>query len=348
MTLLPQYVFRVVHSGSAGAVIQEGNSTWFLSRASAEERASEEGGFTGPVANFDVFSRDDIAHQLECHISGWKSSGRRPFSSKWISTTGSFEAALNRAEWCTDTKFGNVKIYIIDTNTLQEATLTIVIFLAMKAYDVSPDIAGWKDDMFRYNSLTEWVFWDQIRASDVVEIDYNTFARPKKDVKKGCRLNLQEALPEVIKAGSFAEGSQRGIPRSVLHAQLYHSQHELREIEHFEEKVFATRSGRLPSVSNVARKDRRSAIDDAYLESIWSLAGDSKHKDVLFLWILSSMAKKFYVDDIVDAMVRLYPGVVSKQLHRVFKDDDHSQSKSLLVYYIPGPNCFGRVDINNY
>lgn len=223
----------------------------------------------------------------------------------------------------------------------------MLLFLAMRAYNVSPDIIGWKDDMYKYNSLTEWVFWDRVKATKVDSIGYKAFSQPARTPGKQWQLHLRDVLPEVVEAGTHTEGTRRGMPRTVLHALLYYSQSELAELAYFDDKVYATRSGPLPSIPKAAAKDKRCNIEPAYMDSLWVLAGDSEWKDILFVWMLSLMIKKFYVSSIVTAIIDLHPEIVTRRLHKVYKDKS-AASEYMLVYYMPGPKCLGRADINQY
>ncbi|KAK5953762.1 hypothetical protein OHC33_005031 [Knufia fluminis] len=346
LSLLPQHLFRVVQAGSAGRVVEENGITTFLSQALA---TTEE----PTTSKIDLFPMKDIAHQLKCHISGWRASGskRIPFASHYISTTDSWEAALNRAErhLCKGDK--DITIYVIDTNTLQEPANVQLMYLALKAWNVS-DIATWKSDMFRYGSLTEWIFWDKIVARDVDKILYASFARPARGLEapRGWCHQLPDLVPHVMHAAKHVEGTKAGVPRTVLHATMYHTSQEKKEIEDFDEKVFVGRmSKKLPKAPKSVQEDKRNQIDDQTIENVWDLIGERACRHVLFIWILSLMTKRYYDFSIVEAIVRRHPEAVTRSLEVVREHQVSGDGcTEVLVYCMPGPNCFGRVDVNHY
>ena len=299
------------------------------------------------AANFAAYEMDDIGDRLAAHISGWKNMRGIPMPSHFISTTDSFESALNRAERSLAMKRKNVTIYVVDTYTLQQPTLVMLMYLAVKAYDVATRLAPWRNEMFRYGSLTEWIWWDTIVASSVDKIDYVAFSRPGSGQVQGWRKHLSDIIPEVINAGHGKQNSPRGVPRTVLHATLYTSSSVEMARLHFDMTVWRGRCGPLPKLPKDVARDKRVTMEESDLEHVWQIASSYGRRDLVLMWLLSPMTQHYHVDSIVRTVVEYHPEVVTGNLHRV-QAAGTAAASHVLVYYMPGPNCFGRVDINQY
>ncbi|KAK6369152.1 hypothetical protein LTR64_007313 [Lithohypha guttulata] len=335
--LLPQYIFRVVHSESAGKVFEKDGITHFESHAVHTHGSSA----------FDAFTQDEITDQLRAHICGWTSTGGQPFSSHFISTTDSFECALNRAERHVVNKGTDITIYVIDTNSLQQPTVAILMFLALQAWNVSSKLPEWRNELYRYGSLTEWLFWDEIAASWVDRIEYPKFANPKRTSDNRWKLSLRDVIPDVVDAARGDENTKRGVPRTILHAALYSTQRMEEERRYFDLSVFVGRCGPLPDAPASVKRDKRANISAQHIEDVWTLASATNSKNLVFMWILSLTTQRFYFDSIVRGVVQYHPEVVVDTLHVMSGGEDAGAMKTL-VYYMPGPHCFGRVDVNQY
>ncbi|KAK5104463.1 hypothetical protein LTS08_002352 [Lithohypha guttulata] len=335
--LLPQYIFRVVHSESAGKVFEKDGITHFESHAVHTHGSSA----------FDAFTQDEITDQLRAHICGWTSTGGQPFSSHFISTTDSFECALNRAERHVVNKGTDITIYVIDTNSLQQPTVAILMFLALEAWNVSSKLPEWRNELYRYGSLTEWLFWDEIAASWVDRIEYPKFANPKRTSDNRWKLSLRDVIPDVVDAARGDENTERGVPRTILHAALYSTQRVEEERRYFDLSVFVGRCGPLPDAPASVKRDKRANISAQHIEDVWTLASATNSKNLVFMWILSLTTQRFYFDSIVRGVVQYHPEVVVDTLHVISGGEDAGAMETL-IYYMPGPHCFGRVDVNQY
>ncbi len=180
----------------------------------------------GPTS-FENFGMEEITQQLNCHINGWRSTNRIPFASHFISTTDSFERAINKAQrhYVKDGDHA-VTIYIIDTYSLQHSAIVFLMALALRAWDVLVLIPGWRASMFMHDALTEWIFWDEIVASEVEKIEYATFAWPRRSDGQNQPIRLRDVIPRVVEAGGYSADTVKGVSRSVLHAHLYSSKNK--------------------------------------------------------------------------------------------------------------------------
>jgi len=84
---LPRFLWRVVHSASAGEVVMDGQGAHFHSQARK---------LNGSLSDFVNFEMQAVREQLKRHVNIEKKN----FNSHWISMTDSFEHALVRAERC--------------------------------------------------------------------------------------------------------------------------------------------------------------------------------------------------------------------------------------------------------
>lgn len=339
---LPRYIFRVVHSKSAGKVfVDENGNTHFWSQAYMQHEC--ESGFQ----NFDM---ESITQQLRCHISGRISDGKNPFASHFISTTDSFERAINKAQRHFSKKdVENVLIYVIDTHSLQTLALVFLMALALRAWNVLELIPQWKNAYFMHGALTEWVFWDSIVASKVEAIDYGAFCKPPPSDNRIRPRCLENIIPTVVEAGRHKAGTAKGVSRSVLHAALYASRKQEMERQEFASNVRASRNGPLPVAPKSVKNDKRVMINDAALADVWRIVSALENRNLLFVWILSLMTETYLFESIVNGVVRRYPNIIEESLELVASHDTtDDEYQSILVYYMPGRGCVGRVDINGY
>lgn len=300
----------------------------------------------GQATNFSAYEMDDIGDRLAAHISGWKTMRGIPMPSHFVSTTDSFESALNRAERSLAMKRTNIFIYVIDTHTLRQPSLVLLMYLAVKAYDVASRLAPWRNEMFRYGSLTEWIWWDTIAATCVDKIDYLAFSKPERGLQ-AWRKHLSEIVPDVVEAGHGKKNSPRGVPRTVLHATLYTSKSVETARLHYDLTVWQGRCGPLPNLPKEVTSDKRVLMEEGDIEHVWSLASVTGSRNLVFMWLLSLMTQRYYIESIVEQVVKYHPEVVTGNLQRLCAENIDDAS-DVLVYYMPGPHCFGRVDVNQY
>lgn len=352
-SLLPRYIFRVVHDGSAGQVFEIGtptvngttevSRTEFWSQGYKQQASIDPDNATIPITNL---LRADVAEQIHGHMFG-KSKG---FASRWISNTDSFELAINRAERHRAAKRSNVVIYIIDTHTFIEPALPNLMFLAFRAWNVNKENHRFIAKYFEYGSLTEWLFWDKIVARDVVKIDYTSFAYPERGLEAGWRPHLadRDLIRRVIDAAQAKAGTST---RRLLHEELYITSATEVAIEKWHKETFAGRCGKLPKAPRVVKSDKRVSIDDMTIEKVWNMVKTTPSRNVLFVWLLSLMTRRYERDSIVEAVIRLHPSVVSDSLETIqqYQQDTSSNSSvKLQVYYLPGRICAGRIDVNPF
>ncbi|KAJ9663484.1 hypothetical protein H2198_000749 [Neophaeococcomyces mojaviensis] len=311
--------------------------------------------FDGEAADFDNFDMNYITQHVGHHISGRKRVDERPFASHFISTTDSFEAAINRAhrhlaEKNQKKKVSDIAMYVIDTYSLQAPALPLLMFLVFKAWNVSSVLTQTKCDMFLYNALTEWIFFDRIVAKNVEKIDYSAFATPKRNSGQGLwRLHLGGFIPLHTKAAKAKHNTKDGMSRSVLHAITYHSREQQKEIGTFADNVFVGRIGRLPKAPQVVQEDTRSIVSDKTIKEVWSMVRGWQNSSLMLVWILSLMTKTYHAWSIAEAIARLYPHAIREHLHLIQDDSQQlNSSRQVLVYYRSRPNCHGRVDINGF
>lgn len=233
---LPQHIFRVVHSKSAGKVVNKNGVFQFQSQAYLEN---------DDPSNFGNFSMEDITEQLMCHISGRTTYGRKSFASHFVSTTDSFERAINKAQrHYSKRDVRDVMIYVIDTESLQSSALVFLMALALRAWDVLRRLPEWKTPYFMYGALTEWIFWDNIVTSKVHKIDYGTFAYPPRRADGHQSKRLEDIIPRVVRAGRYPANSAKGVSRTVLHATIYPNGEQERATQSFALPKRASRNGR--------------------------------------------------------------------------------------------------------
>lgn len=280
MSGLPEVLFRVVHSESAGAVIMNGQGAHFRSQARKIHRTP---------SRFDDFEMADIADQIKRHVNGEK----KKFSSHWLSTTDSFEHACVKAErHFQSKKVGDVKIYRINTRSLKKPALILLMYRAIRAWNVEDSLVKWRWDMFKHSTLTEWIIWDELDADDVEEIPYSTFSRPPQPESTRpvnhitrCPPDLIRIIPELAKTAAQKEDFKtgRGIPRIALHRKCYFTPEQRAEIQDFDEKVYAKRSGQLPNAPKVVQKDIRSNISTRLLDDIYAIAEPWRSRRLIFM-----------------------------------------------------------------
>lgn len=173
LSLLPRHVFRVFHNNSAGQIMQAdteggtGTSRIEFWLQGHKEQADEDMSIASTCIT--RLSREDVSEMLQGHMLGRKHGA----ASRWISTTDSFELAINCAERHRTAKCTDIPIYIIDTHFLLEPALPLLMFLAMRAWDTNNKNYRFVARYFEYGSLTEWLFWDKIVVKNAVRIDYD-------------------------------------------------------------------------------------------------------------------------------------------------------------------------------
>lgn len=344
---LPQVLWRVVHSGSAGSVTTSQLGAQLYSQARKVH---------GTSSDFASFRMEEIADQLKRHINGEKEN----FSSHWISTTDSFDHAWDKARshHCS-TKTNDVKIYRIDTRTLKRPTLVLPMYGAIKAWSIEDGLLEWRWKMFKYSTLTEWLVWDELDADDVEEIPYELFLRPpQSNPSRSCSSvskrapNLMRILQKAAHSASKGPDYKRGrrIPRTAHHKKCYYTPQQEVAIQIFDEQVHVGRFGKLPTAPKVVQDDKRSNISTNLLDDIYACVKQWRSGNLLFIWILSTLTKRFYLEDMVQTIVSRYSNVVSAVL-----DMDGSgygaavgTDRKVLKYDIPGPHGSAKVDVNHY
>ena len=344
---LPQVLWRVVHSGSAGAVTTSQLGAHFYSQARKIHGTSSE---------FTDFEMEEIADQLKRHVNGEKKN----FNSHWISATDSLEHALVKAErHLRSPKVNSVMIYRIDTRTLRKPALVFPMYGAIKAWSVEDQLLKWRWDMFKHSTLTEWIVWDELDAEDVEEIPYQEFSRPPypKPTRSSSRvsrraLSLMEIVPEIARTASQKVDFKRGhgIPRTALHKKCYYTHQQEAEMQAFDEKVYVKRSGRLPTAPRIVQDDKRSNISTQRLDDIYAIAKPWRSRKLIFIWIISLLTRKHYLDDMVQAIVDRYANVIGMSLD-VIENSDHTNdhiNRKVLKHDVPGPHCSANVDVNGY
>ncbi|KAK5077734.1 hypothetical protein LTR70_009469 [Exophiala xenobiotica] len=328
MSGLPQVLWRVVHSGSAGAVSTSQLGANFYSQARKIHGTSSE---------FTNFEMEEIADQLKRHVNGEKKN----FNSHWISAL-----TASSTRW-------------IDTRTLRKPALVLPMYGAIKAWSVEDQLLKWRWDMFKHSTLTEWIVWDELDAEDVEEIPYQKFSRPPylKPTRSSSRvsrraLSLMEIVPEIARTASqkvdFERG--RGIPRTALHKKCYYTHQQEAEMQAFDGKVYVKRSGRLPTAPRIVQDDKRSNISTQRLDDIYAIAKPWRSRKLIFIWIISLLTRKHYLDDMVQAIVDRYANVIGMSLD-VIENSDHTNdhiNRKVLKHDVPGPYCSAKVDVNGY
>lgn len=301
----------------------------------------------GSASNISTFKYEDIQEQLRAHIGGWKHIRKQAFASHFISCTDSFEASINRAERHLSRGQKDVYIYVIDTYTLCQPTLVLLIFAAIKAWNVDPTMIEWRAEMYRHGSLTEWIIWDELKVRIVAKLNWRDLSRPAGSCGAKRGYGFWEALPEVMKAAQVSEDQPKGLPRTQTHAAIYASAQIEAERAAFAEAAFAGRCGELPKAPASVKNDVRAGIDVRTINNIWRIVHKAEHRNLLFLWILSLMTERYYFESIVEAVIRHYPGVVTGSLHTL-SNANQDDPDTTLVYYMPDPECSRRIDVHSF
>lgn len=339
-SLFPPHLFRVVSSISAGKIETDKNGvTHFMSHALANERDED----PDAKPNFSTFTRysvDEMGEHLRFHLSSRKRLEKEPFQSHFISTDESFAATLSRAERHLKSNAEDVRIYILDTNLLQQQHLVMLMYLAMRAWNVESDILPWRCDLYRPSTLTEWIFWDIISATNVEEIDYMSFSRPSVS------RTLEAIIPEVIQ-GILPKGGRRSISQNELHKKIYFTKEELSEIEKWRRIPSAGRFWHQIELPAAVKKDKRRLIDNDDLEKVWNMVQKYRYNWLMFTWLLSMKTCHHEFEDLVANVVRFYPSIVTENL-RCLCDHANSKSDKILAYSQPNQSSFGRSDVKCY
>lgn len=203
--------------------------------------------------------------------------------------------------------------------------------------------------MFMHGALTEWIFWDEIVASNVEKIEYGKFAWPARTADGVLPVRLKDIVPPVVEAGRHSAKTKEGVCRSVLHACLYASNKQEKERQEFSSQKYATRNGPLPQSPYSVRNDRRAPINDKALQNVWQVVQALENRNLLFIWLLSLMTQIYYDEHIVNRVVERYPEAIEQSLERITRGDDgSSELESILVFHMSARDCLGRVDVNEY
>lgn len=310
----------------------------------------------GTSSEFASFEMEEIADQLKRHVNG----ERQNFSSHWISTTDGFEHALVKAErHLRSTKVNSVMIHRIDTRTLKKPAFLLSMYGAIKAWSVEDQPLKWRWDMLKHSTFTEWIVWDELDAEDVEGIPYEKFSRPPhpKPTRSSSSvsrraLSFMQIVPDIGQTASQEVDfkRERGIPRTALHKKCYYTPHQVAEMQAFDEKVYVKRSGILPKAPEIVQDDKRSNISTILLDDTYAIARPWRSGKLIFIWIISLLTRKHYLDDMVQAIVDRYASVISTSLDVIdnsYRTNDRINRK-VLKHDISGPSCSAKTDINGY
>lgn len=199
--------------------------------------------------------------------------------------------------------------------------------------------------MYRHGSLTELIVWDQLRAFNVREYNWRLLSRPEPSAGLVFSIGLFEILPKVMGVAQCDEHSRKNVSRAQAHAELYASSRVQAERATFADDVLVERSSKRPKLPNAVKNDRRVGINEKTLNDIWRIASATKDRNLLFLWILSLMTEVYYLDSIVEAVIRNHPEVIMESLHLLLGASEQDEEKAW-VYYMPGLGCTRRIEVN--
>lgn len=186
-------------------------------------------------------------------------------------------------------------------------------------------------------------------ASNVEKIRFG--APSNRDSKDNCGrlLGLQKILP-VAKAASRPERrTWKDASRSVRHKFTYVSDKEDREREQFAMHALASRNGPLPTATVSVKNDIRASINNKSLQDVWDIVRGFESRNLLLVWIASLMTRTYYADSIVERVVERYPEAIEESFDKIKKHTEtEGVYEEVLVYYMSGQGCQGRVDVNAY
>lgn len=265
ISILPRFIYRTVHSDSAGEVVlHEDGSTEFR---------SEQYRLNGSPTKFADFDKQYHQKDIARHLRGVKEP------THLVSCTDSLDYALyfcHRAYCRKRTR--DVFVYVVDTHKLLEPCMMMSMYCAVKAYAVRLRPV-WLDKMFAYSSLTEYVCWDSLRASSVEKIDYAFLKASGKDSLNFdplFRTSCAELFPDLIAAAKFKDS------RSNLHSKMYITPVERLDIERYKTNPWVHQKGERMDPPIAMAKVLGPRMTDVQIQKIFNLVAPTRTKPLCY------------------------------------------------------------------